>query len=315
MKKKILVIISFITFVLSCYSATTENGLEWKFLDRTQKSWLAKIENSVNIDNDYIMITGYNGDASIIALPKEIEGYPVIASTIFMLPKKCNKVIVPETIVYLSDPFHVGEPHPEGEIELLNNRKVTLALEGTCFKYFKKLPMDVDIHTWGDIDFGKLTTVIWSKNWKTNPHPYDNMNSSFEDGIPSAWIKYERKKITGILSLVTSELTNTSGFSRPTIVGENIKEVIFEEGCEEITGGLLGSCRDLERVVIPKSMKFIFRGKHTWNTLCADDLKGEIDIEIAEGCKVEFEDKSYLFPVNKISVKTRKRFQEFGFKF
>lgn len=59
---------------------------------------------------------------------------------------------------------------------------------------------------------------------------------------------YKRKKITGLLSLTTSELTNTSGFTRPQIsehTGDSIKEFIFEEGCEEITGGFLGRCSQL----------------------------------------------------------------------
>lgn len=158
--------------------------------------------------------------------------------------------------------------------------------------------------------------ITWAKNWKTNPHPYD-MGMGI-DTNPSFWQFYKRKKITGLLSLASSELTNTSGFSRPEISehdGDAIKEFIFEEGCEEITGGFLGRCRHLERLVIPKSMKFIFGGKANWDTLCSDSLEGKLDIEIAQGCQVEFDGRGYYFPENKLTIKSRKRLQEIGYKF
>lgn len=314
MKKIILSLILSLTTIFAVSAANPESDFDYVFLDNYEKGWLSKVEPSVDKSKDYLKITKYIGKSKTIEIPKEIEGYPVVATVFF--DKGFTKVIVPESVIYLGNPYYNMVEHLNSVIELSGSRKTVLIMEGECFQYFKKLPMETKILTFGDIYFGKVSMITWSKNWKTNPHPYD-MGMGI-DTNPSFWQFYKRKKITGLLSLASSELTNTSGFSRPEISehdGDAIKEFIFEEGCEEITGGFLGRCRHLERLVIPKSMKFIFGGKANWNTLCSDSLEGKLDIEIAQGCQVEFDGRGYYFPENKLTVKSRKRLQEIGYKF
>lgn len=315
MKKRFFLVFLTLVSTIFCFAANPESDFDYDFLDKLEKSWLNKVEPSVDTSKDYLKITKYIGKSTTIEIPKEIEGYPVIAS-VFSNPGKHTRVIVPETIIYLGNPYYIYEDHPNAVIELTGTRKTQLIMDGECFQYFKKVPMETKILTFGDIYFGKVSSITWSKNWKTNPHPYD-MGMGV-DRSPSYWLFYKRKKITGILSLASSEFTNTSGFTRPQISehsGDAIKEFIFEEGCEEITGGFLGRCSHLERLVIPKSMKFIFGGKANWNTLCSDHLTGKLDIEIAPGCQVKFDNRGFYFPENKLTIKSRKRLQEVGYKF
>ena len=310
--KNIILSLSFaLTTLFAVFAANPESDFDYVFLDNHEKGWLAQVEPSVDKSKDYLKITKYVGKSKIIDIPKEIEGYPVIATVFF--GTGFTKVIVPESIIYLGNPYYVMVEHPNAVIELSGSRRTVLIMEGECFQYFKKLPTETKILTFGDIYFGNVSSITWSKNWKTNPHPYDKGMGI--DKNPSFWQFYKRKKITGLLSLATSELTNTSGFTRPQITGDSIKEFIFEEGCEEITGGFLGRCSHLEKLVIPKSMKFIFGGKANWNTLCSDYLYGKLDIEIAPGCQVEFDNRGFYFPENKLTIKSRKRLQEIGYKF
>lgn len=313
--KKIILLLSFaLTTLFAVFAANPESDFEYEFLSNYEKGWLSQVEPSVDKSKDYLKITKYIGKSKTIDIPGDIEGYPV-AATVFY-GSGFSKVIVPASIIYLGNPYLETLEHPNCVIELSGSRKNVLIVEGGCFQYFKKLPIETKILAFGDIYFGKVSSITWSKNWKTNPHPYDmgmGINRS-----PSFWQFYKRKKITGLASLAASELTNTSGFTRPQIsehTGDCIKEFIFEEGCEEITGGFLGNCRHLERLVIPKSMKFIYGGKADWNTLCSGYLEGKLDIEIAPGCQVEFDGRGFYFPENKITIKSRKRLQEIGFRF
>lgn len=314
MKKNLILVFLALISTAFCFAANPESDFDYVFLNNYEKGWLAQVEPSVDKAKDYLKITKYIGKSKIVDIPKEIEGYPVIATVFF--GSDFNKVIVPESIIYLGNPYYNMVEHPNAVIELSGSRNTVLIMDGECFQYFKKLPMETKILTFGDIYFGNVSSITWSKNWKTNPHPYD-MGMGI-DTLPSYWQFYKRKKITGLLSLATSELTNTSGFTRPQISehsGEAIKEFIFEEGCEEITGGFLGRCSHLEKLVIPKSMKFIFGGKANWNTLYSDYLYGKLDIEIAPGCQVEFDNRGFYFPENKLTIKSRKRLQEVGYKF
>ena len=312
----------FMVALISTFSsfAVSEKDLGFRFMNKTEKNWLAKVESSINPESDYIMLTGYMGKDSVFVIPKEIEGYSVISSTIIMVPETCKKVIVPETLVYLHCPYYYTSEHPGCVIELSGKRNTKLLMDGNCFQYFKTPPMSTRILVHGNINFGNVKSITWSKNWTTNPHLYYNGLDRDENQYPSGWQFYKRKQMKGIISSFASELTNTGGFTHPHILDlrNSIKEFIFEEGCEEVTPVFLNNCLQLERIVIPKSMKFIYRGKATYYTLCSDMVKGPVEIEIATGCQVVFEmsgQYSYIFPENKISIRSRKRLQEVGYKF
>ena len=47
-----------------------------------------------------------------------------------------------------------------------------------------------------------------------------------------------------------------------------------------------------------KIYEIYFGGKANWNTLCSDYLYGKLDIEIAPGCQVEFDNRGFYFPVS-----------------
>ena len=47
----------------------------------------------------------------------------------------------------------------------------------------------------------------------------------------------------------------------------------------------------------------------------ANPVTGKLDIEIAPGCQVEFDNRGFYFPENKLTIKSRKGLQEVGYKF
>lgn len=329
--KKIIIL-----FILSCFVFSSliaeyaENDFKYDFLSRSQKNFLSKVEKSVNVDSDYLMITEYTGKGGIVEIPKEIEGYPVVASVFYSdgTKNKITKVIVPESLIWLSCPFVLGDWHEayknpsSASIELAGNRKVLLLMNGSCFRFFRKLPYDVNILVNGDIYFGNVSSVKWSKNWKTNPHPLDSTDFGVNNlGNPGSWKQYKQVKVKGLLSELKAGFQNEGGFHIPQVKDEfkSIKEFIFEEGCEEVTKCLLGKCTELERVVLPKSMKYIYGGHaNVGYTLCSENIKQKIEIEVAAGAKIDFESGGqfgFIIPEQKVSLKTRKRFQELGYRF
>ena len=90
--------------------------------------------------------------SKIVDIPKEIEGYAVVSTVFF--GSSFTKVIVPESIIYLGNPYYAIVDHPNAVIELSGSRRTVLIMEGECFQYFKKLPMETKILTFGDIHFG-----------------------------------------------------------------------------------------------------------------------------------------------------------------
>ena len=329
--KKFLISLLLSTFVLTgLFAEYSDKDFEYSFLSKSQKSFLAKVEKSVNVNSDYLMITEYKGNSSVVEIPKEIEGYPVIAS-VFQndgSKNKITKVVVPESIIWLTCPY-MWQSRSEtytnplsASIELTGNRKVLLLMNGDCFRFFRKLPYDVNILVNGDIYFGNVNTVKWSKNWKTNPHPRDRIDFGIAAlDNPGAWQEYKQVKVTGLWSDVKAGFQNEGGYYIPKVCDEynSIKEFIFEEGCEEVTKCLLGRCNVLEKVVIPKSMKYIYRGHASDGyTLCGENIKQKLEIEVAAGAKIDFEaggQFGYIIPEEKISLTSRKRLQELGYKF
>ena len=329
MKKNIIGILLFCLILSTLCAEYSENDFEYRFLSKSQKAFLAKVEKSVNINSDYLMITEYKGKSNVVEIPEEIEGYPVIASVFYSngTKNKITKVIVPESIIWLSCPYVWGERfetynNPASEsIELKGNRKVLLLMNGHCFRFFRKLPYDVDILVHDQILFGNVTTVKWSKNWKTNPHPRDRTDFGvYDNGYPGSWQEYKQVKVKGVWSDLKAGFQNEGGFHIPQVYDEykSIKEFIFEEGCEEVTKCFLGDCNELERVVLPKSMKYIYRGYGKDYTLCGENIKTKLEIEVAAGAKIDFESGGQfglIIPEEKVSLKTRKRFQELGYSF
>lgn len=328
--KKIIILLLLSVLALTTLAAEySEKDFEYGFLSKSQKSFLAKVEKSVNIESDYLIITEYKGSSSVVEIPKEIEGYPVVASAFQNngTKKKITKVIVPESIIWLSCPYVWGERYEtyknpsSASIELAGNRKVLLLMNGSCFRFFRKLPNDVSILVNGDICFGNVSSVKWSKNWKTNPHPRDSTDFGVNNnGMPGYWQEYKQIKTKGLWSDIKAGIQNEGGFHIPQVYDEynSIKEFIFEEGCEEVTKCLLGKCNALERVVLPKSMKYIYRGYGNDYTLCGENIKQKLEIEVAAGAKIDFEacgQYATIIPEQKVSLKTRKRFQELGYRF
>lgn len=329
--KKNVTLLFLLTFVLSSiFAEYSEKDFEYRFLSKNQKSFLAKVEKSVNIDSDYLMITEYKGKSSIVEIPKEIEGYPVIASVLQNDGRnnKITKVLVPESIIWLTCPYiwhsrsETYENPLSASIELTGSRKALLLMNGSCFRFFRKLPYGVNILVNDAIYFGNVSTVKWSKNWKTNPHPRDCTDFGINNlDNPGNWQEYKQVKVKGLWSDIKAGFQNEGGFYIPQVYDEykSIKEFIFEEGCEEVTKCFLGKCNELEKVIIPKSMKYIYRGHaNVGYTLCGENIKQKLEIEVAPGAKIDFEaggQFASIIPEEKVSLKTRKRFQELGYRF
>lgn len=329
--KKIIILFFLSCFVFSSLIAEySEIDFKYDFLSRSQKNFLSKVEKSVNVDSDYLMITEYTGKGGIVEIPKEIEGYPVVASVFCSdgTKNKITKVIVPESLIWLSCPFLLGDWHEvyknpsSASIELAGNRKVLLLMNGGCFRFFRRLPYETKILVNDVIYFGNVSSVKWSKNWKTNPHPRDRTDLGFyNNGMPGSWQEYKQVNVKGLMSDLMAGLRNEGGNYIPQVCDEykSIKEFVFEEGCEEVTKCLLGKCDQLEKVVIPKTMKYIYRGHGSLGyTLCGEYIKEKLEIDVAEGAEIGFESSGqfgFIIPESKVSLKTRKRFQELGYRF
>ena len=142
--KKIILLLSFaLTTLFAVFAANPESDFEYEFLSNYEKGWLSQVEPSVDKSKDYLKITKYIGKSKTIDIPGDIEGYPV-AATVFY-GSGFSKVIVPASIIYLGNPYLETLEHPNCVIELSGSRKNVLIVEGGCFQYFKKLPMETKI--------------------------------------------------------------------------------------------------------------------------------------------------------------------------
>ena len=81
-KNLILVFLALISTAFS-FAANPESDFDYVFLSNYEKGWLAQVEPSVDKAKDYLKITKYIGKSKIVDIPKEIEGYPVIATVFF----------------------------------------------------------------------------------------------------------------------------------------------------------------------------------------------------------------------------------------
>ena len=219
-------------------------------------------------DANRATITGYNGSASALYIPGEIDGHEVVAigDSAFEDRTDLRTVMIPDSVTEIGSCAFNNCTNLSNVTLSQNLKYMEGRAFGSCEKITKiEIPKSLEwcgstLYDYGPFgDCTGLKTVIFENGTtEISSHLFEKCTGLEEINIPDSVTEIEDSAFSGCVNLSKVNIPDTV-----TIIGEyafdsctNLTAVTLSENLEHMGGKAFGSCEKITKIEIPKSLEW-----------------------------------------------------------